>query len=199
MEHDIIAANLLSDEEIIEKIINGESILFEQLISKYSSLLYKIARRYGFNHQSAEDLLQDTQIAAYCNLSQFKFRSTFKTWLSKIMINKCLYKLKNGYRKHEECYCLKNETIDYTQICKESENGEIIFLKKELRDVLQKTIKKMPFVYKNVFILREVEGYSVSETANLLNISDINVRVRLTRAKMILQKKLRRLYSLGGF
>jgi RNA polymerase sigma factor (sigma-70 family) len=126
MEHDIIAANLLSDEEIIEKIINGESILFEQLISKYSSLLYKIARRYGFNHQSAEDLLQDTQIAAYCNLSQFKFRSTFKTWLSKIMINKCLYKLKNGYRKHEECYCLKNETIDYTQICKESENGEIL-------------------------------------------------------------------------
>ena len=195
----MIAANSLPDEEIIKKIINGKSDLFEQLISKYDYFLYTIARRYNFDHQSVNDLLQETHIAVYCNLSQFKFNSTFKTWLSKIMIHKCLYKLKYSYKKHEECRYLRDQTINCQKICSDFENAEIIFLKKELNNVLQKTIKKLPFFYKTVFILREIEGYSVAETANLLNISDINVRVRLTRAKMMLQKKLKYLYSPGDF
>jgi RNA polymerase sigma-70 factor (ECF subfamily) len=193
MGHDL-SHSVLSDEEIIKKIINGESALFEQLISKYNCLLYKIARRYGFNHENAEDALQDTQITAYCKLGQFKFRSAFKTWLSKIMIHKCLYRLKYGYGKYEEGYCLKNETINGSQIYSQFENVEIIFLKKELRDVLQITLNKLPSFYKTVFMLREVEGYSVAETASLLHISHINVRVRLNRAKTILQKKLKHLY-----
>ncbi|HSV11179.1 MAG TPA: sigma-70 family RNA polymerase sigma factor [Hanamia sp.] len=199
MKNAIIPSNSISDEEIIKKIINGKSELFEQLISKYDCLLYKIARRYNFDHESANDLLQDTHIAVYCKLSQFKFNSTFKTWLSKIMIHKCLYKLKYGYKKYEECSSLRDKTINCPKICNEFENAEMIFLKKELQNALQKTIKKLPFVYKTVFILRAVEGYSVAETANLLNISAINVRVRLSRAKTMLQKKLKYLYSSVDF
>jgi RNA polymerase sigma-70 factor (ECF subfamily) len=198
MEHEVIEPNSLPDVEIIKKIINSETALFQQLIIKYNPFLYKIARGYGFNHQNSEDILQDTQIAVYCNLSQFKSRSTFKTWLTKIMIHKCLYKLQYGTEKHEEC-SFKNETVDGGQNCKEFEDAEIIFLKKELREMLQKTVNQLPFFYKVVFILREVEGYSVGETATLLNISDINVRVRLTRAKTMLQKKLKSFYSPRDF
>ena len=189
----------LSDEEIIKKIINGKSVLFEQLISKYDYLLYKIAGRYNFDNQSAKDLLQETHLVVYRKLSQFKFNSTFKTWLSKIMINKCLYKLKYGYRKFEEYNRVRDHILNCGNICGEFENAEIIFLKKELQNALQKTIKTLPFFYKTVFILREVEGYSIAETANLLNISSINVRVRLTRAKTMLQKKLKYLYSSEDF
>lgn len=199
MADEIITRSSLSEEEIIEKIINGESALFAQLISEYNSLLYKIAGQYGFNKQNAQDVLQDTHLAVYCRLSQFKFKSKFKTWLSKIMIHRCLYKLKYGYKKYEECYGLKDQTITCRQICKEFENVEIIFLKKELHSLLQKTVNQLPPLYKTVFILREVEGYSVAETASLLNISDINVRVRLSRAKMLLQKKLKYLYTSGDF
>jgi RNA polymerase sigma-70 factor (ECF subfamily) len=198
MEHAISPSDSLSDEEIIKKIINGKPALFEQLINKYDYHLYKIARRYNFDHHSANDLLQDTHIAVYCKLSQFKFNATFKTWLSKIMIHKCLYKLKYGYKKYEEYSCLRDPTNCW-KICSEFENAEMIFLKKELQNALQKTIKKLPFVYKTVFILRAVEGYSVAETANLLNISAINVRVRLSRAKTMLQKKLKYLYPPGDF
>ena len=181
----------LSEEEIIKRIINGESDLFEQLVSKYNSSLYQIAGSFGINHQNAEDIFQDTQIAVFCKLSQFKFKSTFKTWLSKIMIHKCLYNLKLGYKKYEECACLKDKTIDCCLMGSAFESGEIIFLKKELKNLIQKTIKKLPFDYETVFVLREVEGRSVAETASLLNISDINVRVRLNRAKNMLQKKLK--------
>jgi RNA polymerase sigma-70 factor (ECF subfamily) len=199
MVHDMNAANFLSDEEIIKKIINGKPAFFEQLISKYDCLLYKIARRYHFDHQVAKDLLQDTHIAVYCKLEQFKFNSTFKTWLSKIMIHKCLYKLKYGPKKYEECRCLGDQTINHQKICSEFENAEITFLKKELRIVLQQALDKLPCFYKTVFILREIDGYSVTETANLLHISNINVRVRLTRAKTMLQKELKYFYSPGDF
>ncbi len=191
---EVMSSSSLSDEEIIKRIINGESALFEQLISKYNSFLYKIAGRYGFNHENAKDLLQDTNLAVYCKLEQFKFKSTFKTWLSKILIHKCLYKLKYGYEKNEKCYLLKDGKINSSKIGCEFENGEIICLKKELQDILQKTIKKLPFIYNMVFILREEEGYSVAETAKLMNISETNVRVRLSRAKKMLQKKLNSLY-----
>jgi len=194
MVHDMNAANLLSDEEIIKKIINGKPAFFEQLMSKYDCLLYTIARRYHFDHQGAKDLLQDTHIAVYCKLEQFKFNSTFKTWLSKIMIHKCLYKLKYGHKKYEECSCMRDQMMNH-----QFENGEITFLKKELRIVLQQALDKLPCFYKTVFILREIDGYSVTETANLLHISDINVRVRLTRAKTMLQKELKYFYSPGDF
>ena len=191
---EVMSRPFLSDQELIEKILNGESVLFEQLISKYNSFLYKIARKYGFNHENARDVLQDTHLAAYCNLKQFKFKSTFKTWLSKILIHKCLYKLKYGYEKNKVCYFLKDGTINCNEICSEFENGEVVCLKKELQDALQKTIKKLPLIYNRVFILREEEGYSVAETAKLMNISESNVRVRLTRAKKMLQNKLEFLY-----
>jgi RNA polymerase sigma factor (sigma-70 family) len=199
MQAGIMSECYLSEEEIIEKIINGESALFEQLISKYNSFLYRIARRYGFNNENAKDLLQETHLAVYCKLSQFKFKSTFKTWLSKIMIHKCLYRLKYDFKKYEGRYCIKDQLICYRKICNEFENVEIIFLKKELQNLLQHIIKKLPCVYKNVFILREIEGYSVAETAKVLNISDINVRVRLNRAKSKLQEKLKCLYSHEDF
>jgi RNA polymerase sigma factor (sigma-70 family) len=194
---DAIEQSSLSEMEIVTKIINGESALFSQLISKYNSLLYKIASQYGFNKDNAQDVLQDTHLAVYRGLSQFKFKSTFKTWLSKIMIRKCLYRLKYGYKKYEECYCLKDQTIMSRQICKEFENVENIFLKKELHDLLHTTVNQLPSLYKTVFILREEEGYSVAETANLLNISCVNVRVRLKRAKLMLQTKLKYLYCPG--
>jgi|SRR5690242_20520787 len=184
----------LSEMEIINKIISGESNMYGLLISKYNSFLYKIARRYGFSHDNAEDILQDTYLTVYCKLSQFKFQSSFKTWLSRIMTHKCLYQLKYGYHKNEECFFLKDDIINCHKAGCEFENGENIFLKKELYNSLQKTIKKLPFIYKRIFILRQ-EGYSVAETAKLMDISEINVRVRLTRAKKMLLKELKFLYS----
>src|SRR5687767_2346925 len=90
-----------SDSEVIEKILNGDIALFEILIRRYNPVVYRIARGYGFNHQDAEDLMQDTHVSAYTQLAKFEGRAAYKTWISRIMINKCLYKLKYGYFKNE--------------------------------------------------------------------------------------------------
>src|SRR5690349_14506445 len=97
MENTITQFRVSTDEEIIYKILQGEHALFEVLIRRYNSILYKIARSYGFNHHDAEDLMQDTHIAAFTYLSKFQGRAAYKTWISRILANKCLYKLKYGY------------------------------------------------------------------------------------------------------
>ncbi|MCU7549198.1 hypothetical protein OCK74_08730 [Chitinophagaceae bacterium LB-8] len=79
-----------NDDTVIEKIQNGNLALFEVMIRKYNPVLYKIARSYGFSHQDSEDLMQDTHVAAYTKLSKFEHRASFKTWASRIMINKYL-------------------------------------------------------------------------------------------------------------
>src|SRR5690349_3231433 len=98
----LITPVLSGEEEIIHKIINGEKALFEVLIRRYNPVLYKIARCYGFNHQDAEDLMQETHVSAYTNLKNFQFKASYKTWISKILIHKCVYKLSYGYFKNEQ-------------------------------------------------------------------------------------------------
>src|SRR5438067_770409 len=102
MEDRIDSYTVISEADIITKIISGETSLFELLIRRYNPVLYKIAKSYGFNHQDAEDLVQETHIAAYLKLSQFEGRASYKTWLSKIMVNNCLYKLNHGHSKNEQ-------------------------------------------------------------------------------------------------
>ena len=107
--------NFDTEQSVVEKVVSGDIASFEVLIRRYNPVLYKIARSYGFNHQDAEDLMQDTHVSAYQALSKFENRSSYKTWISRIMVNKCLYKLK-------QCLCpvQPNLYIDRTylkQIC----------------------------------------------------------------------------------
>ena len=185
-----------SDLSAIEKIVKGEVSLFEILIRKYNSVLYKIARSYGFNHQDAEDLMQDTHVSAYMSLQKFEGRSSYKTWISKIMVNKCLYKLKYGYFKNEvppETAVESNHQPMYVST-KENQT-ENVLLNHELASVLEKSLQSIPVMYRTVFVLREVEGFSVAETAELLEITEVNVKVRLNRAKTLLQKRVEQFYS----
>jgi RNA polymerase sigma-70 factor (ECF subfamily) len=185
----------LQEEEIIRKIVDGEKALFEVFIRRYNSVLYKIARCYGFNHQDAEDLMQETHVAAYTNLKNFQFRSSYKTWISKILMHKCVYKLSYGYFKNEQpgsdmIYENVKPVFNQTKMATDK-----IVLNKELSKVLEKSLQEIPLTYRTVFILREVEGFSTAETAELMNSTLVNVKVRLNRAKALLQKKIENFYS----
>jgi RNA polymerase sigma factor (sigma-70 family) len=185
-----------SDQSVINKILEGEISFFEILIRRYNSVLYKIAGSYGFNHQDAEDLMQDTHVSAYTSLQKFEGRSSYKTWISKIMVNKCLYKLKYGYFKNE----VPSETVvepNYQNmyVSTKENQTENVLLNHELASVLEKSLQSIPVMYRTVFLLREVEGFSVAETAELLEITPVNVKVRLNRAKTLLQKQVEQFYS----
>ena len=86
-----------TDEELIQKILNKETALFELVIRRNNPYLYRIGKMYHFSHEDTQDIMQDSYIEAYTHLSQFEFRSSLKTWLSKIMVHQC-YKKINKYK-----------------------------------------------------------------------------------------------------
>src|SRR6478736_4016282 len=81
-----------TDLEVIHKIVAGEVELFEILIRRNNPYLYKVGKSYNYNHEDTQDLMQDTYIDAFTNLSKFEDRSSFKTWIIKIMLNNCFKK-----------------------------------------------------------------------------------------------------------
>jgi RNA polymerase sigma-70 factor (ECF subfamily) len=183
-----------SDLKIIQRINDGDIALFEILIRRYGAFLYKIGRMYKHDHEDTNDLMQDTYINAYIHLKKFENRSSFKTWLTRIMLNQCYQK------RHKLSF--KTEIIsDDTQNEKSSElfhhspNNEKIAINKELGRVLDNALREIPEKYRTVFSLREINGLTVAETAEAMNISESNVKVRLSRAKVMLQKDIKRMYS----
>jgi RNA polymerase sigma-70 factor (ECF subfamily) len=191
----IVVPSSIEEEEIIQKIVNGQKALFEILMRRYNSGLYKIARCYGFNHQDAEDIMQETHVSAYTNLKNFQHKASYKTWISKILIHKCIYKVSYGYFKNEQPGSNRlsenvKPVFNQTKMATDK-----IVLNKELSKVLEKSLQEIPLTYRTVFILREVEGFSTAETAELINSNPVNVKVRLNRAKALLQKKLESFYS----
>jgi RNA polymerase sigma-70 factor (ECF subfamily) len=183
-----------SDVEIINKVIEGEIELYEILIRRYNSFLYKIGRSYRYNHEDTEDLMQEAYINAYRNLAKFEKRASFKTWLTRIMLNQC-------YQKKQKL-SFKNEIIA-TDIL--NENSNIMFhnsinnekntVNKELGLVLENAIQKIPEDYRMVFVIRELNGLSITETAEALHITESNVKVRLSRAKAMLRAEVEKTYS----
>ena len=183
-----------TDIEVIQQIVAGNTELYEILIRRYNSFLYRIGKTYRFNHEDTEDLMQETYISAYCSLAKFENRSSFKTWFTRIMLNHC-------YQRKQKL-SFKNEIItDDLQLAKSnvmlhpSMNSEKITANKELGHVLEKAIHEIPEDYRLVFTLRELNGLSVAETAESLDISESNVKVRLNRAKTMLRSEIEKMYS----
>ena len=184
-----------SDETVIQKILDGEMPLFEILIRRYNAPLYKIARSFGLNHEDAEDMMQETHLKAFLNLKLFRQESSYKTWLSRIMIRNCLRQVQKASHKNEQP---ASENINEEMKPLYSNSGNEMnkdMNRKEVAKLVEYSLEKIPFAYKTVFVLREMEGFSVAETAALLNISTINVKVRLNRAKTMLHKELEKLYT----
>ena len=183
-----------TDLEVIQKIITGEIELFEIIIRRYNPFLYKTGRSYNYNHEDTQDLMQDTFIDAFTGLSKFENRSTFKTWIIKIMLNNC-------YKKQQKW---SSKNIITTEI---NENATPMFsnnqhtdtsktvMNRELNFVIENSLQQIPMDYRLVFTLREVNGLNVAETADTLNISQANVKVRLNRAKTMLRKEVEKSYS----
>lgn len=184
----------LTDIQIIEEILKGDKQKYALLMRKYNQRLYRICKGYFKDEAEIEDIMQDTYIKAFQNLGKFEKRSQFVTWLTKILINECLQRLKKLSRitRTED----KEENIE-TMNLTDNQNPETKSLNKELKHVLEHSIEQLPEKYRAVFIMREVEKINVEETSEVLNISESNVKVRLNRAKEMLRTSLMKVYPLG--
>lgn len=182
------------EKEIIQKILAGELALFEILIRRNNASLYKIGRSYNYDHEDTQDLMQDTFIDAYTNLSKFEQRASFKTWIIKMMLNNCFRKKQKFSFKNELAREIKEQSIPLYS-CSSSTDINKIVMNRELSLVIESALQQVPLNYRMVFALREMNGLNVSETSEALNISEINVRVRLNRAKSMLRKEIEKSYT----
>jgi RNA polymerase sigma factor (sigma-70 family) len=181
-----------SDAAIIQKILDGDVALFEMLIRRNNSALYKTGRSYNYNHEDTQDLMQDTFMDAYLNLSKFENRSSFKTWIIRLMLNNC-YKRRQKFSVKNE---IANEINDKSTPMfsdQQQDTGRMV-LNKELSLVIEDALRNVPEDYRLVFSLREINGLNVKETAEVLNITESNVKVRHNRAKAMLRKEVEKSY-----
>lgn len=183
----------LTDTEIIEKILAGETGLFEILIRRNNPYLYKTGRAYNYSHEDTQDLMQDSFIDAYRNLSKFEGRSSFRTWIIRIMLNNCFHKKEKLSFKNERVKEINEKSIP--MFSDNRTQTERTVANRELSRIIEEALQQLPLDYRLTFSLREMTGLNVSETAETLHISEANVKVRLNRAKVMLRNEIERAYS----
>lgn len=184
----------LTEAEIIARIVKGERPLYEIIVRRFNPYLYKIGRSYNYNHEDTQDLMQDTYVDAFKSLSQFEHRANFKTWLIRIMLNNCYRKRKKSGFKNEQAQASINENAKPMFNNTHNDAHQQIH-NRELGHIIEESLGRIPEDYRIVFSLREMTGLNVSETANLLALSEANVKVRLSRAKAMLRNEIEKAYA----
>jgi RNA polymerase sigma-70 factor, ECF subfamily len=177
----------LEDEEIVRRVVAGETALFEILMRRHNQRIYRAVRAIVRDDGEAEDVMQQAYINAYQHLHQFADRARFSTWLTRIAVNEALARM----RKHGRLTLIREEeamsVVESTQPDPEQQA-----LTSQLRHVVEREVNALPETYRSVFMLREVEGLSTTETAECLSLTEDVVKTRLHRARTILRDNLYR-------
>jgi RNA polymerase sigma factor (sigma-70 family) len=180
-----------TDEHIIAEILNGNKNSYAQLMRKYNQRLYRIGKGYIRDEDEIEDIMQETYIKGFQNLVKFENRSQFGTWITRILINECLQRLKKINKK---ALLENNAENSIVMNITDHQNPESKALNKELKKILEQNIESLPEKYKVVFLMREVEQMSIEETSQVLDLSIANVKIRFNRAKTMLRESLANIY-----
>jgi len=179
---------------LIARILAGEKELFHDLIRPYERMVYLTLFSIVKNEAEAEDAAQDAVISAYRHLASFRGEAKFSTWLTSIAVNEGRRRLRKAKGAAEESIEEKIEEQggDYTPapLTDWREIPLEALERKELREALRSAVAKLPDIYRQVFTLRDLEELNIEETAQALGIGVGVVKVRLHRARIMLQKLL---------
>ena len=188
------ASNPEFETDCIRRILAGEKHLFHALIEPCERAIYFLLLSLLRNEAEAEDAAQDTAIKVYSNLKKFRGDSQFRTWVLSIARNEGLGRLRKAGSRREDSLDAETDeqTGDYTPAILTSwrEVPSAALEQKELGALLRQAIDGLPEIYRNVVLLRDIEEMDVRETAAALGVSEGAVKVRLHRARALLQRSL---------
>src|SRR5436305_11677415 len=179
-----------SDEQVVSRVLAGETALYELLMRRYNQRLYRVARAILRDDAEAEDVMQDAYVCAYQHLADFEGRAKFSTWLTRIAVHEALARLRRRSRFQSLDNSEESKGGVMGSLASDGRNPEEAAYDRELGGVLERAILGLPEDYRLAFMLRDVEGMSTDETAECLSISPENVKVRLHRARAGLRKEL---------
>jgi RNA polymerase sigma-70 factor, ECF subfamily len=180
----------LSDEEVVARVLAGETGMFEIVMRRHNQRLYRVARAILRNDGEAEDVMQDAYVRAYEHLDQFAGRAKFSTWLTRIAVHEALARQHRGDRYQVLEPISEREGDPMDRFASLALNPEQQASNLEVRRLLEEAVEKLPDAYRTIFVLRDVEEMSTSDAADVLDISEENVKVRLHRARALLRKSL---------
>jgi RNA polymerase sigma-70 factor (ECF subfamily) len=179
----------------------GSYAAFEELVNRYEKKIYRLGLNITGNPEDAEDVLQESFLKAFEHLPEFRQDSRFYTWLVRIAVNEGLMKLRKrrgdktvplGEVENEDGEVMPRDYADWKP------NPEQLLAQSELEEILRDAASTLPPAFRSVFFLRDVEGLSTEETAQLLNLSVGAVKARLFRARMRLRDELSKVFRGDG-
>jgi RNA polymerase sigma-70 factor (ECF subfamily) len=186
------------DMDLVHASKNGDAAAFEQLVKRYDRKLLRIAQSVTHNREDSQDAVQEAFLKAYQHLADFREVCQFSTWLIRITVNQALMKLRKQHGAKEtsldedfgdEGDILPKEVTDWAP------NPEQLCWASELRDILFKALDEVRPISRTVFILRDVEGLTIDQTAVVLNMSQTAVKARLWRVRLQLRESLSKHFS----
>ena len=178
----------LADEQIIERVIAGETALYELIMRRYNQRLYRAVRSVLRNEDEVEDVMQDAYVRAFRHLADFAGRSQFSTWLIRIALHEAFARVRYGKRMQQ----FDDEDSDGgpEMIPASTLDPEHRTVNREIAGLLEEAILSLPENLRTVLMLRDVEELSTAETAEALNLSEENVKTRLHRSRALVRRKL---------
>ena len=184
------------DFELIQAINSGQTDKFHDLVKRYEQKLYNFSLRMCRDHRDAEDMIQETFLNVFKYLKDFRHETKFKNWLYKVAASTCIKKRrKSKFAPDKELSLDEFSPENQTEVPDHVPEWALLPLDKLLNQELSSTVNQeilsLPKKYRLVIVLRDIEGFSTTETAQILGISPSNVKVRLHRARLYLRDKLK--------
>jgi len=186
------------DLELVHAAQNGDISAFEQLVARYDGKLLRIAQHVTHNREDSEDAVQDAFLKAYQHLGEFREDAQFSTWLIRITIDEALSSLRKQCTIKEMSLDDDFEREDVMfprEVADWAPNPEELYRASELRDILIETLEELRPILRTVFVLRDIEGLSIDQTAEVLSLAPVAVKARLWRARLDVRGLLSKYFS----
>jgi RNA polymerase sigma-70 factor (ECF subfamily) len=190
------------DTELVSAINAGRPDRFQELVQRYEQKLYNFGRRMCRDESDAQDLVQDTLLNVYRYLKDFRYETKFKNWLYRVAANTAIKRRRRSKFAPErelslEEFASREEIETLEQVPEWAKMPLEQILNEELLNIIKQAIWELPEKYRIVVILRDIEEFSTEETAQILNLSPSNVKVRLHRARLFMRERLKGYFGNG--
>lgn len=191
---------LETDAALVARLQCGDDSAFEAIVRGHSGRLLSVARRVLGNNEDAQDAVQDTFVRAYKAIHTFEARAQLHTWLHRILVNSALMKLRERRRRPTQSIedLLPTYLADGHQAVASRDWSDAVLERKETAAIVREAIQRLPDIYREVLVLRDMEEKDTAEVAVLLGTTSNVVKVRLHRARQALRTLLDREFQLRG-
>ncbi|WP_164115358.1 RNA polymerase sigma factor [Sphingorhabdus sp. Alg239-R122] len=185
----------MNDRQLVEAAVQKDSTAIALITRRNNQRLFRAAWSILRNHADAEEVVQDSYLKAFRALDKFEGKSSLSTWLTRIALNTALDRKRSNDRKIDAFRAQDVTVIDayrstYSSSSEASELPSSILARSELSKFLKAAVRRLPDPYRTVFILRDIEGMSVAETAKAMEIPASTIKTRLFRARRLMRKDI---------